>query len=90
MQAMTQARAQVEWLEQEQRRREDIAVVPSAATPELFERVVRRRTHDGAALAMALALVTVLLGLGAWMVMDMADGLALARTCDGKCVDVRR
>jgi hypothetical protein len=89
MHAMTHAGAEVGWIEQEEPRRE-LAPAPAAAAPELFCRVVRRRTHEAAALATVLALVTALLGLGVWMVMDVADALELARACDGKCVEVRR
>ena len=67
----------------------DVRPAPREESPVLFERVVRKRTHDGAALAVAVLLVSALVGLGVWMTMEVAEGLALAQYCDGKCTEVR-
>lgn len=70
--------------------RAEVRPAPYEESPALFERVVRKRTHDGAALGVAVLLVSVLIGLGVWMSMEVAEGLALAQYCDGKCTEVAR
>jgi hypothetical protein len=56
----------------------------------LFEEATRRRGHDGIALGVAVLLVSTMVGLGVWMTMEVADGLAIASLCDGKCVPAAR
>jgi hypothetical protein len=68
------------------------AAVPRARVEAsgLFEEVSRRRAHDGIALGVAVLLVSTMVGLGVWMTMEVADGLAIASACDGKCVPAPR
>jgi hypothetical protein len=88
MQAIADAGALVAVREHVERR--EIEPALRELSPQLFERAVRRRTHDGAVLAVALLLVSALLGLGVWIVTDVAGALELARYCDGKCIAAPR
>jgi hypothetical protein len=68
----------------------EVRPAPCEETPALFERLVRKRSHDGIALGVAVLLVSALIGLGVWMTIEIAEGLAIAEYCDGKCTEVVR
>jgi len=89
MHATTEARPLIVYQERLEHELE-LPPAPREASPELFQRVVRKRTHDVAVLGVALLFVSALLALGVWMTMDVADGLAVAQYCGGNCIEARR
>lgn len=62
----------------------------TTAKPLLFESATRRNTHYGAVLGFVLLFYAAALTTGLWMALDVAQGLAVAERCDGRCVETTR
>ena len=61
-----------------------------AAEPLLFETVTRKKASDGAVLGLIVFLYAAGLATGLWMALDVAQGLAIAERCDGRCAEAAR
>jgi len=75
-------------LERSTSKADSVQIPRSATKPQLFAAARARRSRDGLALALGMLIFAALLTIGVWMTVEVANGLALAEACDGKCVAV--